>query len=629
MRNVLSTALPLLLLAGVARADIGPGEVVEDGAIADITLAGLDFAEAQASMFIPSELTMEDMILDEEPFIGCTMHVEVYNLAVHTSLYSLEVTPLEDTLQVDVTVHVWINSQWDPLLLYLDGGDFLCWGINAECDVWTDVMTVTAQLQLALEVIDPGNGDPVYLDASVPSFTHNLDTAIDSSAIQLDCLLGTLIDFLGLLGVDVLGLIIDSAMADLYTQIEELPQTIEEAVEDGFDQVQYSDTLDVAGVPLDIDLTPHDIVIQPEGVRLMMNGAFDAPLAECVEAFDPGGSPFTDNPMPELDGTETYHVRALLADDLVASALYAVWRGGVLCYTVDPAELGFPLDTSFVALMADEEDRPLLERIWLDEPQPILLRTVPQNPPEVDFAGAHDLDARVEDLGLDFFAMTQDRMARVLTVDVDVDAGIGLVAPGDGTLEVEVEVDAENLDPVVSYDEFTGDLSEQIEQNFGDIMSGLLDTVLGTFLGDLAFGPLQIAGLGIAQLDVGPDGDALDYLGAEATFGLVTPECEGNLSAFGCSDSTDIGCGGEQDMGCSGGCDSGCSGDDDDSASGVPGDDDDSAADPCSCQSSCSDGSCGSSCDLRRTRAQGVFTANVLLISACLGVLGLMRWRVR
>ena len=617
----------LLILAAIAlpftaSADIGPGETVVDGLMADITNEGFDFIEEQAANFVPSEIALEDMSMYEEPIWECTMDIDVTNLQVEVALADLQITPAQDVLQISATANIWVNSQWDPLNLDVDAGGFVCWAFDASCAAWTDVMTAEITMQMSLEIIDPGNGDPPYLEATVPTIQHNLDSAIDSQAIHLDCWIGSLIDFIEFFGIDVIGLIMDAALADVYTMIDELPATIEEAVEDGFDQAQYVDTVDIAGVPLDIALVPHDIIIDHYGLRIAMNSTFDAPQAECIAAYDPGVSPFTNNPPPDLDPNATYHLRALVGDDMVASALYAVWHGGVLCYELDPAELGFPLDTSFVALMADEDDRPLLERIWFDESQPIMLRTTPKEPPGLDFNGAHDIDATVDNLGLDFFALTQDRMARVLTVDVDVDAGVNVITPGDGSIEIELDIDSENLSPEVSYDEFIGPMASQIETNFSDIMSGLLDTVLGSFLPDLSFGVMQIAGLGIYNLDLGPDGPAGDFLAAEVTLDLVQPECEGNLAALGCA-GADLGCGGGSDpLGCGG------SGDDDDTV----GDDDDSA-DPCSCQSSCQDGSCNSGCDTaaarQNRRVRAIWAGNLMLLGACLLALGYWRRTVR
>ena len=352
-------------------------------------------------------------------------------------------------------------------------------------------------------------------------------------------------------------------------------------LEDGFSQASYQDTVDLLGVPLYLSVVPHDIQIDPAGLRVMLNSTFDAPQSECIAANDPGGSPFTDNPMPDMDSAATHHAAAFLSDDSIASALYALWRGGVLCYDVDPAELGFPLDTSFLALMVDEEDQHLMERIWLEQSSAMMISTEPQNPPVVVFNGAHDVDPLIEDLGLAFFAEVQDRKAKIVTIDADVTVGVDLDAPGDGSIAVVVEVDTENLNPSVSYNEMVPDLNGQIESNFSEIMAGLLDTILGTFLNpdDLVFGPLLFAGMGLSHIDVAPAGPAGDYLGAYPTMDIIDPTGVGDL---GCGEGGEGGCG-----------EGGCTG--------------------------CEEGGCESSCDVQRTAA--LWSGNALLLGACLGVL--------
>jgi len=612
-----------LVVPRVSMAELGPGETVAEGIVADVTTAGLDFAEEQVAELVPSDIPFEDLSFYEEPFWGCTVQGDVSDLEAHVSISSFEITPAQDVLQVDVEALAWVNSEWDPLFLDLDGGDVWCWGMDAECGVWTDAMTFTMSLQIGLGVVVPADGSAPYLAATVHDMTHNLDTAIDSQAIHLDCWLQGLIDFLEFFGADVIGMIIDAAMEEVWVLLDELPQTIEEAIEDGSESLSYIDTVDLVGVPLDIALVPHAVHIAEEGLRVTMDGSFDAPPAECIAAYDPGSSPLTNNPPPDPDGTATYHVRALVADDLIASALYAVWRGGVLCYTVDQDSLsGFTIDSSLLSLMADKDDRHLMERIWLGEPQPSLIRTEPRAVPQVTIDGSHDIEASVSELGLHFYTLTQDRLSRTLSVDVNVDATVDLDAPGDGSVGIDLAVDTGNFEPVVTYDEVVGDLSGQIEGNFGGIMGGLVDFVLDYVLGDPSLGVMQLAGIGVAQLDVGPDGDGMDFLGAEATFDVVKPECHGDLGAFGCSTDDAIGCSEDGSMGCGdaggcwGGCDDpfGCSGDDDDSAAG---DDDDSAADPCGCQSGCEGGSCGS-CDSRGTRTgAGVASGCALLLAAC------------
>ncbi len=571
----------------VAGADIGPGETVVDGILLDMTPAGLNFLEAQVPYMVPDELPMDD-VNTSSSFGWCDLDIAVTGMNVYLELNSVDIVPQTGTLSINVNINVWVNTQGSPFNLDLDVDGFLCDIASTNCNMWVEPINISATLLVSMAIIDPGNGDPPYLDATVPPPSHNLDSALTSDRIQLeDCGLATINDILGYVGIDLVDLILDYAAEDLYAFLEEdLPEEIETAIEEGFAEVSYQDTVDILDVPLDVSVVPHDIDIQPGGIRLLFNSTFDAPQARCVAQYDPGASPFTDNPAPTLDAAATHHAAAFLSDDSIASALYAVWHGGVLCYDVDPAELGFPLDTSFLALMVDEEDRHLLERVWLEQSAPISIRTLPKNPPEVLYNGTHDMDPVIEDLGLEFYVEVQDRKAHVVTIDADVNVGVDLVAPGDGSIGVEVEVDTENLSPTVSYNEMAADLNSQIEANFSDIMSGLLDTILDSFLNpdDLVFGPMLFGGMGLSQLDVSAAGNAGDYLGIYPTLDIIDPAGVG-----------DLGCGGEGgEGGCSGGCDE----------------------------------SCSSSCDVVNTRSvRALWTGNLSLLGMCLAALWWQRRR--
>ncbi len=581
-----ATALAMLILPRAGRADLPPGAPVEDGILADVTPAGFDFIESIAPALLPEEMDLDPMQSSQELFWECDLDLAIDNMKVYFELNSLDIVPGSDTLRVDIDMDVWLNTQADPVSLGLDFDGFFCSWVSQTCYLWTDPFNVVAQMYISMEIVDPGNGDPPYLDATVPPPTHNLDTALTSDEINLDgCTLSDINDILSWLGIDLVDLLIDQAAGDLVTFIEEdLPAQVETAIEDAFDSATIVQEMDVLGVPLSVELVPGDIDITADGMRILYDGAFDAPPAVCVEAYDPGGSTLTEGPLPPMDGSATHHAAAYVSDDLLAAALYTVWRGGVLCYVIDPADMGFPLDTSFIALMVDEEDRHLVERLWFGESEPIALRTVPKNPPGVDIPGPHDVNAYVEDMGIEFYAMTQDRLARVVTVDVDIDAGVDITAPGDGSMSVGVVVDADHMDPVVSYNEFVPDLSPQIETNFGDIMSGLLDTILDGMLGDLTFGPMLFAGIGLTSLDIAPAGSADDYLGAYMQLGVIDPAA-----------MEDLGCGEGGTTGCEGGCDS---------------------------------ESCNSSCDVQgRHLGRGLWTGNLLLLSGCLAFLVYKRRR--
>ncbi len=583
-------AAALLLAALPAAADIGPGETVVDGIQADVTPAGLDFIEVQVPYLIPTDLLEVDDVHDSSSFGWCDVDIDVTNIKPDMNILGVDIVPEPGRLVINTDIQVWINTEWDPINLNLDIDGFLCDLASSNCNLWIDPFTVNAAIALELYITDPGNGDPPIADAVV-TLTHDLDTALTTDKIHIaDCGLGTLNDILSLLGIDLIGLVLDYAAGDLFAMLDEdLPQMVEELIEENFGEAYYSDTVDLLDVPFDITVNVHDIQFDYAGVRVLANSSFDAPAAECVAPYDPGGSPETNNPAPAMDGAAPHHMAAYLSDDATGAALYSLWRGGVLCYTVDPAEMGFPLDTSFLALMIDEEDRWELERIWLDEGGAIMISTLPKRPPEVSPQGPSDVNATIEDLGLEFYANTQDRMARIMTIDADIDAGVDLVAPGDGSIAIEVDIDTEDLNPEVVYNEFVPDLSSQVEANFSEIMSGLLDTILGSVvdLDNLSFGPLLFAGMGLAHIETEAAGPAEDWLAVYATADILDPEGVG-----------DLGCG--EDGGCDGGCDEGCQ-----------------------------DESCNQSCDLDQERkpVSAVFLGNSVLAALCLGIIAYHRRR--
>jgi len=426
------------------------------------------------------------------------------------------------------------------------------------------------------------------MDALVSTPEHNLDQAFNSDGIQLSgCLLATINDILGFFGTDLVAAMIDEQIGDLFASLEqELPGQVETAIEDGFGSASLDETMDVAGVPVDLLLEPRDVMIEPEGVRVLMNAAFDAPPAACVAEYDPGSFYYEESPYPAVDAQATHYAAAFVADDLINGAMYALWRGGVLCYLLDPADLGFPLDSSFFGAMVDEEHAWVMERIWMGEAQPIAIQTLPRSIPELIYDGQHDIEFAADDMGLGFYAFTQDRMARIFTVDVDVSAGLDVTAVGDGSLALDVALDTESLAPRVSDTEFAPQYTDEIEANFTELVLGLLDLAMDSLLGDLTVGPFDVGGVGLTYLSLEPAGPGDTYMAAYLGMDVVNPAA-----------SCDMGCGEE---GCAGG-EEGCAG-----GEGCVGEEG-------SCEGTCSQS--------RRGRGARAGVANAALFLACLGVI--------
>ena len=571
--------------------NVESGALLRDALIVDLTPAGIDAIEIMAESMGAVPVPMDPISEQLGEMEGCDWSIQVSNLTVLVDFDDLSIQPISHGLDIDADTSISINSAASPIDLFLDanGGIFdSCNLLDMHCSLWVDPMDVTLGMDMWLEVTDPGGSAQSYMDAIVSTPDHNLDQAFDSDGIQLSgCLLATINDLLGFFGTDLVGAMIDEQIGDLFASVEqELPGQIETAIEDGFRSASLDETLDIVGTPVDLLLEPRDVMIEPDGVRVLMNAAFDAPPAACVAEYDPGSFYYEESPYPAVDGTATHHAAAFVADDLLDGAMYTFWRGGVLCYALDPADLGFPLDTSFLSLMVDEEHTEEMNRIWLGEAQPMQIQTLPRSIPELLYDGEYDVEFAAEDMGLGFYGFTQDRMARIFTVDVDVVAGIDVSAVGDGSLALDVALDTDNLAPRVSDTEFVPWYVDEIEANFADIVLGILDTALDSLLGDLAVGPFDLGGIGLTYLSLEPAGPSDVYLAAYLGMDVVDPAA-----------SCDMGCGEDGCAGAEEGCGSG-------------------------------EGSCEGSCSQARTRkAARAWAVNGALFVACLGVIWAQRRR--
>jgi len=566
-----------------------PGGMVRDGILADITPAGLQFIETTALHLDTITIPMASMTQDLGEYVGCDVQITIADLMASAEVRHLVLDPISHGLAVELGLDIWINSSGSPFHVEIDadGGIFdMCSWLDETCDLWVEPMTVSLDMTLWLELVEPGNGEPPFLDAIVSTPTHNLPLVLTEDRIGLDgCLLATLDDILGFFGTDMIELLLDEASGELFDFLEQdLPAAVEAAIEDGFDAAMISETFDLNGVPLAVDLEPGGLMIEPSGIRMQIDGAFDAPLAACMARWDTNGSPLLDPSAPAIDAGAHPHLGVHLSDDLVNAALYAVWRSGLLCFAADPAEMGIPLDTAILSLLVDEEDRPRLDRLWMGDSRPLTIHTVPRYPPMHVPDGPHVVDVELENLGLDFYAALQDRQARVLGLEIDITGGAELQGAGDGTLVATLVLDTAGFHPHVCHNDLVPDLSGQIEQNFDGLISTMVEPMLDGLLEDVVVGPLQMGGIGLVSLNVVPTGPHEEYVGALCELGVIS------------ADGLDIGCGGN--------------------------------GDPAGCSSDCDDAACDSSCDLgarRSVRAAGV--GNVLLLLACLGAVGLHRRR--
>jgi hypothetical protein len=152
---------------------------------------------------------------------------------------------------------------------------------------------------------------------------------------------------------------------------------------------------------------------------------------------------------------------------LACTQRYALWRGGLLCYTLD--ENGpFPLDTSILNSLTGDVFAPLFP-----EAKPVTLQTSPKAPPTTAFDGSHAIDVNLDRLGLDMYAELDGRQAKVVTIDLSGVVGADLAFDATtGALGVVVDLDPAALTPTIGYNEFYPDANETIVSSFSGAFGG-------------------------------------------------------------------------------------------------------------------------------------------------------------
>lgn len=534
-----------LLVAPAFAADWPVGAPIDNAAAIDVTPEGFDAVAAVIPAFLPSSIDVPAVSGDGgECWLvgGYTYYYALSGAWAGIQVVSADITPGNGVLDVTADLLVTVNNSTSPFALDYEAA---CGVIGDTCPGYITPFNVHIDTTIGLAVTPDAYGVP-HLDATVGAINLTYDVSGDN--FQLDCttadVIGFFRDYLGLDLYDyVLGLVSDQ----LNSTVADLGPTIESTLEDAFAQATISQDLDLNGASAHLDLYPSDVDISPAGLRITMAGdSYASAQAECIAAFDPGSSLATPSAAPDIgsapSGVDTpYHLGLNLSDDFTNQLMYSLWRGGLLCYSLAPGG-AFTLDTSILNLLTGDAFTDVFP-----ESQPVILSTLPRGVPTVDYAGGHDIDVDLHDLDLEFYAELDGRQARVLSVSLSGPVGADLDLDGaTGNLGIVLDINADNLTPEVVYNELHADANDAILDSFGSTLSGLMDTVLSGFIGDLAFALPSFSGLGLQELQVSAAGSNEDWLGAYARVGPVT---------YG---SADGGCGCGSD-GSSSGCSSGCS----------------------------------------------------------------------
>lgn len=544
--SMLSAPLAFLAFASPAHAeDWAPGATIPEAATVDITPEGFNAIAAMIPALIPSDIAIPDT--GAEGGYWCFNYM--YSLAgawVGVQVADATIVPGNGVLDIDAELLVNVNDATDPFNLAYE---ILCG--DGDCNGYVTAFPVHLHTTMALAVVTASDGS-TSLDATVGSLEVTYELTNDN--IVLDCWVQDLEDVLGYFGLSIYDLLISQIDSTLQSTISDLGPTLESTIEDAFASANIEQDLDLNGVAAHIHLYPSDVVIQPAGVRLTMAGSVSADSATCTAAFDPGGSLKTASSTPDIgiapSGIDSpFHLGIALSDDFANETMYALWRGGLLCYSLAPDNDTFPLDTSILNLLSGQAFTDLFP-----ESAPMSLNTVPRAAPTVSYTGSHDIDVEVHDLDLEMNAELDGRMARMLAVTLNGPIGADLNLDGTtGMLAIALEINPEELNPTVSYNEFHADANSAIEASFGSSLSGILDTVLGGLLESLAFAMPNFSGIGLQDLQTAAAGSNQDWLGAYAWVGAVTYSSSSGCG--GCGGGTDTGSGSSSS--CGGGCSTG------------------------------------------------------------------------
>jgi hypothetical protein len=517
------TALWLLAAPSASASTHAAGATIENAATVDITPGGFDAVEAVLPSLVPASLPIDD--LSAEDGWWCANYAySLSGMEVGIAMTGADITPNAGFLDLRADLQVNVNDAGNPFELYVEA---LCAGDT--CYGYVDPFTASISTTIALDVVTGSDGNPT-LDATVGALNLSYDLAGEDIHLD-DCWIGTVEEVFNWFGLSFYDLVLSLASSYLQSAISDFGPQIEEALEDAFAQATIAQQFDVNGITVDLDLYPSDVLIEPAGVRLAMNGAMSTDAqATCIAAYDPGGSAatFTDPPAlgtapAEVDSD--YHVGLHLSDDIANQALYALWRGGLLCYTID--EQVFPVDTAVLGLLAGDAFDELFP-----ESKPMVIETRPRRAPTLAVAGADDAGVVVEELGLEFYGELDHRQALILGMDLAADVGINL----------NLDLSGDDVVATVATNEFKADANADIEANFATVFDTLVGSLLGSMLEDLSFAMPAMEGIGLTDLVVASAGDKGDWMGVFTWIGPVAYGAEG--------------CGGTED-GCGGGCSGG------------------------------------------------------------------------
>ncbi len=549
------TSLALLaLLPASAWAERPPGAIIPSAVAIDVTQAGFDRFIPIADSFIPDSFQM-DVVVQETTFpsfqaADCDNNFcyeySVTNLDAQVDLLNPDLTLGYGVIEFSAVLDVTVNSAANPMEVYFRGAEGLLGWIDFEqdCDLWIDPFQVpvsgaiqvnynTFNNQVTVDIL------PVQYDLS----------ALNSDTVRLDdCATATITEIADSFGYDLIQMVIDQILPMVDDQVDalvsDLDAQLEPLLQDAVDAATIGVSFDVLGVPLDIDIAPEDVQVTPDGLRILLAGSIDAPADDCVLPYGIEGSletPSVPDPVGVTPpGLPAHHTAVQADDDLINQGLFAIWNGGLMCWTIDSSMENLPIaiDTNLLGLMA-----PGVFDDLFPENSPMVMQTRPTQPPVATLDGPNDIDIALTDFGLDFYAELDGRMTRLMQVELATQAGANVdFDPATGAITLDIDFDTSQIQAEVVYNELRPDANATIASSLLGIVDTLVGPQLEGLLASQTFPLPAFEGYGLTNANVSPAPGAPDRLGVYGNIGPVPytgTGCEGG----GC-DGAGAGCGG-------------------------------------------------------------------------------------
>jgi hypothetical protein len=564
--------LPLLspLFATPAHADHPLGTVIEDSVVVDVSGDGFGLLESTVAALVPTRIDIPPFAAGDEagcvPFIGCASEyrIDLSNAYVELEIGTFELLPGTNTLSLDVDLTVYINRSTDPADLYIFGEILGIDLFDDTCDLYLDPVRISLDAAIQLELRHDPNGrdldgdgqpDTKKLDVVVPPVTWSWDA--DENDFNFDnCgaadVINTINDITDFFGFNIYEEILGLVEPEIDAIVQDLPASIEPALEDLFAELVINEQLDLLGTTLDVTLWPSTVSTAPAGpgnsggMRLGLSSLLEVPTADCVAAFAQDASLATPSQPPAI-GTApgvpfSPSATAWIDDDFVNHVLFAAWKGGLLCFEIsaDSEDIslpeGIPLDTSLLPILAPGVYDGLFPTL---PPAPLEIRTDPRQPPITVPDGPHDFDIEARELGVGFVAELDGRKTRFLELSLDADIGADLTWDNSiGAIGATVALDASSFTPVVTANEFRPDSGAVIEGQFAALFDLLIQPILTDALAGLSFPVPTFEGIGITDLDAGTAGTNGDWTGLYLAAGTPTYYSAGCDTSKGCDTSS-------------------------------------------------------------------------------------------